>query len=82
MRIYIASSWKNPYQQHVVTALRATGHDVYDFRNPTPGDHGFDWRQCATSKQLQDPRAFRDEVLYTLCRPQSVLQRYAGARGL
>jgi hypothetical protein len=63
MKIYVASSWRNPLQQEVVRALRGAGHDVYDFRNPEPGDHGFGWRQCATEAQLKDPRAFRDEVL-------------------
>lgn len=63
MRIYVASSWRNTFQQHVVHTLRAAGHDVYDFRNPEPGDHGFSWRQCATPEQLADPRAFRDAVL-------------------
>jgi hypothetical protein len=23
--------------------LRDAGHEVYDFRNPVPGDHGFSW---------------------------------------
>ena len=63
MRIYVASSWRNEFQQHVVRALRDDGHDVYDFRNPSPGDHGFGWRQCATADQLKDPAAFRDSVL-------------------
>jgi hypothetical protein len=63
MRIYVASSWRNPFQQDVVQALRGAGHSVYDFRNPAPGDIGFGWRQCATLEQLKDPRAFRDEVL-------------------
>jgi len=64
MRIYVASSWRNEArQQAVVQALRAEGHDVYDFRNPAPGDTGFGWRQCATPEQLKDPRRFRDEVL-------------------
>ena len=64
MRIYVASSWRNEArQQATVLALRDAGHDVYDFRNPAPGDTGFGWRQCATPEQLKDPRAFRDEVL-------------------
>jgi hypothetical protein len=29
----------------VVQALRAAGHEVYDFRNPAPGNTGFGWRQ-------------------------------------
>lgn len=60
MKIYVASSWRNERQQHVVRALREAGHDVYDFRNP---DHAFPWKACATEDQLKDPRRFRDEVL-------------------
>ena len=43
-RPYVASSWRNPIQPQVVAALRHDGHDVYDFRNPAPGDAGFSWR--------------------------------------
>jgi hypothetical protein len=46
MKIYVASSWRNPLQPSVVAALRAAGHEVYDFRNPAPGNTGFGWRQC------------------------------------
>lgn len=63
MRIYVASSWRNKLQPFVVEALRREGHVVYDFRNPTPGDHGFSWKQCATDEQLKSPLRFRDEVL-------------------
>lgn len=42
MRIYVASSWRNPYQQMVVLALRNLGFDVYDFKNP-PSREGFKW---------------------------------------
>jgi hypothetical protein len=64
MRIYVASSWRNETrQQATVLALRECGHAVYDFRNPSPGDHGFSWRQCATPEQLKDPTKFRDQVL-------------------
>ena len=44
-KIYVASSWRNSYQQSVVFALREAGHEVYDFRNPAPGDTGFSWSQ-------------------------------------
>mgnify|MGYP001003521156 CR=1 FL=1 len=63
MRVYVASSWRNADQPGVVSALREAGHEVYDFRNPEPGDNGFSWRQCATPEQLHDPQRFRDEVL-------------------
>ena len=42
-KIYVASSWKNQYYPQVVEALRAAGHDVYDFRNPPHGGNGFRW---------------------------------------
>jgi hypothetical protein len=67
MRIYVASSWRNPHQQMVVKALRKKGHDVYDFRNPAPGNTGFawssidpDWLHWSTEKfreALKDPIA-------------------------
>lgn len=41
--IYVASSWRNPIQQEVVPFLRGQGHDVYDYREPIPGHHGFGW---------------------------------------
>jgi hypothetical protein len=42
-RIYVASSWRNTYYPGVVNALRAAGHEVYDFRNPPHGGNGFHW---------------------------------------
>lgn len=47
MKVYVASSWRNLYQPTVVESLRAAGHEVYDFRNPAPGKHGFSWREVA-----------------------------------
>jgi hypothetical protein len=44
-KIYVASSWRNPYQQEVVKALRVGWHDVYDFMNPRPGNEGFSWSE-------------------------------------
>ena len=41
--IFVASSWKNGYYALVVEDLRFNGHEVYDFRNPDEGDHGFAW---------------------------------------
>ncbi len=43
-RIYVASSWRCSEQPAVVQALRAAGHEVYDFRNP-PDKSGFGWSQ-------------------------------------
>lgn len=44
-RIYVASSWRNEQQPEVVRALRAVGHEVYDFREPKPGNRGFAWSE-------------------------------------
>lgn len=57
MRVYVASSWRNPRQPEVVKALREVGHDVYDFRNPAPGNAGFGWRQI-----LPDPPPWSAEA--------------------
>ena len=43
LSIYVASSWRNPTQPSVVQALRAVGHEVYDFREPEAGNNGFHW---------------------------------------
>lgn len=42
-KVYVASSWRNELQPEVVSALRHAGHEVYDFKNPREGDHGFHW---------------------------------------
>lgn len=44
MKVYVAASWRTVIQPDVVAALRAAGHDVYDFRNP-PNKSGFGWEQ-------------------------------------
>jgi hypothetical protein len=71
MRVYVASSWRNIRQPEVVGAIRAAGHQVYDFRNPSPGNTGFGWKQCMKESDLVrvgdsdliNPLAFRDRVL-------------------
>lgn len=59
MKIYLASSWRNPRQPEVVNALRAAGHEVYDFRNPAPGNHGFAWSSISPYWEKWSPKAFR-----------------------
>jgi hypothetical protein len=44
MKIYVASSWRNSYQPAVVELLKRGGdYEVYDFKNPEPGNDGFRW---------------------------------------
>lgn len=68
MKIYVASSWRNEArQQMTVAALRAEGHEVYDFRNPVPGDNGFSWRQIDPDREwLKDPVRFREGLQHPI----------------
>lgn len=36
MNIYLASSWRNEYQPHLLATLRAEGHKVFDFKEQPP----------------------------------------------
>jgi len=59
-RIYVASSWRNPYQPAVVAALQSDGHAVYDFRNPNPNNHGFQWSAIDPNWEGWSPERYRD----------------------
>lgn len=61
-RIYVASSWRNPRQPAVVQALRQAGAEVYDFRNPRPGNHGFQWSAIDPQWQQWSAEQFRDAL--------------------
>jgi hypothetical protein len=66
LRIYAASSWRNAHQQDVVAALRGAGHEVYDFRNPEPGSHGFHWSAIDPDWQAWSPPAYRDALAHEI----------------
>lgn len=59
MNIYVASSWRNEQQPAVVAGLRAEGYEVYDFRNPVEGDHGFQWSDIDPEWESWAPLRFR-----------------------
>jgi hypothetical protein len=61
-RIYVASSWRNPFQQQLVAELRDAGHEVYDFRNPAPGNDGFAWSAIDRDWLAWTPEAFARHV--------------------
>lgn len=63
MKIYVASSWRNEHQPSVVRALRAIGHDVYDFRNPAIGEHGFSWSKISIDWKTWTPKEYVDKVI-------------------
>jgi hypothetical protein len=64
-RIYLASSWRNAYQPQLVATLRAWGHEVYDFRNPWPGQQDFAWRQASDKPASTWSAAETREILLT-----------------
>jgi len=65
-KIYVASSWRNQIQPSVVSTLRKAGHDVYDFRNPTEGNHGFHWSEIDPGWKNWSPRQYRDCLSHPL----------------
>jgi hypothetical protein len=66
VRIYVASSWRNVYQPTLITALRLEGWEVYDFRNPAPGDDGFHWSEIDPAWQSWTPTQYRDALQHPL----------------
>ena len=58
MKIYVASSWRNSIQPSIVEFLRGLNQEVYDFRNPTPGDAGFHWGDIDPDWQNWTPEKF------------------------
>lgn len=66
MKIYVASSWRNRHQPETVAALRRAGHQVYDFRHPRPGDHGFHWSEIDPGWQNWDAAGYREGLKHPL----------------
>lgn len=66
MRIYVASSWRNEQQQDVVAALRDAGHEVYDFKHPAEGDHGFHWSEIDPDWKSWSPAELRVSLHHPL----------------
>lgn len=67
MKIYLASSWRNTHQATALADLRASGHDVYDFKNPAPGNTGFGWKQT-----IDRPIVDALDLLEALSHPSAV----------
>lgn len=68
MNIYVASSWRNPFQQNVVKILREQGHEVYDFKNPGPGDSGFHWREVDGGYESWTPQQYRSALNHPIAK--------------
>lgn len=54
-KIYVASSWKNPYLDTVFSALTEDGHNVYDFREPNAA---FTWDELDPNFKNWNPLEF------------------------
>lgn len=70
MKIYVASSWKNEFFPSVVTALREAGHEVYDFRNPPSGGHGFKWSEISADYMEWSSEEYRHQLSHPLAEAQ------------
>lgn len=64
--IYVASSWRNLYQPGIVAALRSVGFEVYDFRNPRPGETGFSWRSIHPEWERWTPAQWREALTHPI----------------
>lgn len=62
MNVYVASSWKNILHPAVVSILRRAGHEVFDYRDPGPGKHGFNWREIDPNWQFWTPEQYREAL--------------------
>lgn len=68
IKIYVASSWRNTHQPRVVRLLRETGHEVYDFRHPRPGNDGFAWSAIDPDWLRWSPQQFRTALQHRAAR--------------
>ena len=62
IRIYLASSWRNNYQSGYVSYLRGLGCEVYDFKNPRPGDTGFSWAEIDENWEAWTVEEWRESL--------------------
>lgn len=53
-KIYVASSWRNECQPHIVDVLREHGHDVYDFKDAD----GFHWSEVDPNWKQWTPAGY------------------------
>jgi nucleoside 2-deoxyribosyltransferase len=65
-KIYVASSWRNDYQPDVVNVLVGEGFEVYDFKNPAPGDNGFHWSAIDPKWKEWDAQKFVESLQHPI----------------
>ena len=62
MNIYVASSWRTIKHKPVVDALRAAGHDVYDYR-----EQGLSWYALGVGSYAHSLEAMQTAVHLDTC---------------
>ncbi len=68
MKVYVATSWRNSVQDIIVGMLRASGHEVYDFKNPAPDNNGFGWKQVGASALPWNAAEFREVLRHPIAK--------------
>lgn len=76
-KIYLASSWRCADQPRVLALLRDAGHEVYDFRNPAPGNTGFAWSAIDPDWLGWEPAAFAKLLEHPVAQAGFALDRDA-----
>lgn len=66
MKIYVASSWRNNRQPLVVQMIRNHGYEVYDFKNPEPGNTGFHWSEIDPEWKNWSPEKFKEALKHPI----------------
>ena len=67
-KIYVASSWRNVRHPNVVDVLRIAGHDVYDFKNPAPGNSGFSWSEIDPNWKQWTNEQYREALNHPIAK--------------
>ena len=65
-KVYVASSWRNLYQPAVVVSLRAAGLQVYDYKEPAPGQSGFRWSEIDAKWIGWTPADWREALTHPI----------------
>ena len=66
MKIYTASSWRNPRYPDVVKRIVEDGHSVYDFRNPPDNKAAFHWTAIDPNWMGWDAEKFRELIKHPI----------------
>jgi hypothetical protein len=77
LKLYVASSWRNPQQAAIVADLRLLGHLVYDFRHPHPGNDGFSWRSIDHDWQRWTPAEWRAALSHPIAKAGFAFDKFA-----